>query len=401
MHYQSGLLALLIATSLIGCGGQSDTSSVQMRSAQRTQGGSSPTADDDDVVLPNDRSQYLIESKESGYVITNIPDDGTSRSYSVLRRVQFADVSLALDVDYSSQIYRLYQAAFNRKPDLAGLGHWLAILDSGTSLVTIAESFVGSAEFQQLYGVNPDNTLFLTKLYNNALHRDPDAAGLASWLRAMQLGLTRAQVLVGFSESTENKNALAPTVEKGIAYVERGVNYRPVANAGSNVQTTMKSTVTLDGSASTDANNDSIKYEWAVINKPSTSLNTLSSVSASKPYFVPDAAGTYTFSLTVNDGVRASRPAIVSVSVSAVPIAPIPDTGIYKCSQLTLSVAQALYLAGHTYLDRDHDGKPCEANDIAVESPVIIPSTPTVKQCWVNGYRRKNGTYVHGYWRSC
>lgn len=99
------------------------------------------------------------------------------------------------------------------------------------------------------------------------------------------------------------------------------------------------------------------------------------------------------------------------------------DTGMYRCSDITSAQAYALYLQGHTYLDRDHDGKPCEANDITIEntmysvpiastgtiSSASLPSTSTSGststgsggQCYVNGYRRSNGTYVQGYYRSC
>lgn len=400
MRSQARWLATLItAVILTACGGGGGDSVEASSSNLKRLGAAPAAADEDDVILPNDRSQYQIASTEAGYVITNIPADGNSQRFSVLRRVQFADISVALDVDHSSQIYRLYQAAFNRKPDLAGLGHWLNILDGGTSLESIAQSFVGSEEFQKLYGIDPDNTLFLTRLYKNALHREPDAAGLASWVKTMQLGVTRAQVLVGFSESAENKAAVATAVENGIAYVQPGVNYRPVAVAGDNLQAITKSTVTLDASASTDANNDKLKFAWSIIAKPGTSLSTLQSSAASKPYFVPDVAGNYTLSLVVSDSSLASRTTTISVTVSSAAITPIPDTGIYKCSQLTPYLAQALFLSGHTYLDRDRDGKPCEANDIKIETPVT--PVPTVKRCWVNAYTRKNGTYVRGYWRSC
>jgi hypothetical protein len=90
------------------------------------------------------------------------------------------------------------------------------------------------------------------------------------------------------------------------------------------------------------------------------------------------------------------------------------DTGRYRCSSLTSAEAYALYLQGHTYLDRDHDGKPCEANDFTVENTIYsVPitstttttspstSTSTSGQCYVNGYYRSDGTYVEGYYRSC
>jgi hypothetical protein len=129
--------------------------------------------------------------------------------------------------------------------------------------------------------------------------------------------------LIEFSESAENKAAVAQSVENGIAYAQTKVSYRPVADAGKNVQTTAKSTVTLDGSASTNANGDALSFVWSLTSKPSTSSAALSSSTTSKPYFIPDVAGTYTISLVVNNKVLHSRSSTVTVTASAVAIVPI------------------------------------------------------------------------------
>lgn len=84
-------------------------------------------------------------------------------------------------------------------------------------------------------------------------------------------------------------------------------------------------------------------------------------------------------------------------------------------------------------LDGDNDGEACELNEpwstggtgraqltqpstppIVITpptAPIVIspPPPPAVTppapsnagKCWVNGYRRKDGTYVNGYWRNC
>ena len=79
-------------------------------------------------------------------------------------------------------------------------------------------------------------------------------------------------------------------------------NAAPVANAGSNQSVTIGSTVTLDGTASSDANNDSLTYKWTLQSKPSNSSATLSSLTSAKPTFKADLAGTYVATLVVNDG---------------------------------------------------------------------------------------------------
>lgn len=124
---------------------------------------------------------------------------------------------LAFDLDGAAgQTFRLYQSAFNRTPDEAGLSHNVNLMDGGLSIFDMANAFIGSAEFQQTYGQNINDTTFITLLYNNVLSREPDDAGLAGWQDAINGGQSRSQVLFGFSESGENKANVATAIEDGI-----------------------------------------------------------------------------------------------------------------------------------------------------------------------------------------
>jgi hypothetical protein len=137
-----------------------------------------------------------------------------------VERVEFSNgIGLAFDLNGDAgQAYRLYQAAFNRSPDIGGLSFWINSLDSGTSLTTVASSFIASAEFTNTYGVL-DNAHFATQLYLNVLHRQPDAAGLFFWQDALDQGtMTRAEVLTGFSESAENRASVIGAIQNGIEY---------------------------------------------------------------------------------------------------------------------------------------------------------------------------------------
>jgi methionine-rich copper-binding protein CopC len=143
-----------------------------------------------------------------------------SDSLSGIERIKFDDGALAFDLNGNAgQTYRLYQAAFDRTPDTAGLSDWIRGMDTGMSLRTVASGFIGSAEFQGLYGANPSNTQFVDLLYANVLNRPADAAGYDYWLGQMQGGMTRELVLIGFSESAENQAALLPIIQNGISYV--------------------------------------------------------------------------------------------------------------------------------------------------------------------------------------
>jgi Peptidase M10 serralysin C terminal/Domain of unknown function (DUF4214)/RTX calcium-binding nonapeptide repeat (4 copies) len=114
---------------------------------------------------------------------------------------------MALNAAQAS-VYRLYQATLNREPDLGGLKHWETALLGGQSLNQVTSGFVNSAEFQGTYGAL-NNTQFVTLLYNNVLHRAPDANGLAGWVNLLNTGATRSAVVDGFSESVESQNITA------------------------------------------------------------------------------------------------------------------------------------------------------------------------------------------------
>ncbi len=109
------------------------------------------------------------------------------------------------DPDADGKAFRLYMAALDRTPDSSGLHNWMNVIDSGDSLEHVANGFVNSAEFQAKYGAL-DDAHFVNQLYQNVLHRSADADGYLSWTHALASGQTREQVLVGFSESVENKN---------------------------------------------------------------------------------------------------------------------------------------------------------------------------------------------------
>ena len=92
-------------------------------------------------------------------------------------------------------------------------------------------------------------------------------------------------------------------------------NQTPVASAGSNRGTTTSSTVTLDGSASSDPDRDPLAYTWSLTSKPAGSTATIAKPNITKPNFTPDVVGTYVVTLTVSDGL-ASATATVSITAT-------------------------------------------------------------------------------------
>jgi hypothetical protein len=141
-----------------------------------------------------------------------------------IERLSFSDVDLAFDTAGSAgKAYRVYKAAFARDPisgDKAGLGYWIHNIDRGMDMVEVAARFVDSKEFRDLYGTNPTNAQFLTKLYENVLARAPEATGYNWWLNELNTNpsKTKAKVLADFSESGENQTGVAALIGNGITY---------------------------------------------------------------------------------------------------------------------------------------------------------------------------------------
>jgi len=100
------------------------------------------------------------------------------------------------------------------------------------------------------------------------------------------------------------------------------VNAAPTANAGPDATVDVSSTVTLNGTLSSDPDNDPLTFAWTQVSGPAVSL---SSPAAAQPTFVPTVAGAYGFELVVNDGSLFSAPNAVAITANVnVATLPVP-----------------------------------------------------------------------------
>lgn len=120
-------------------------------------------------------------------------------------------------VEIQKNISLVYNAGLDRAIDASGLNYWSNMLSNGGSLRELASGIINADEFAKLFG-NPksmNDTSFVQVLYKNVLDREGEAGGLNYWVGTLASGAnTRADVLVGFSLSEENRAAVGNNIPK-------------------------------------------------------------------------------------------------------------------------------------------------------------------------------------------
>jgi serralysin len=178
----------------------------------------------DTAVFRGARSQYAVTGQPdpAAHAFTVRDSSGADGLDSLVdvERIHFGDGWLALDTDGTAgQAYRLYQAAFDRAPDLVGLGFWIKGMDDGLGLNQVASEFTHSKEFHDTYG-DTTNAQFVDLLYQNVLNRAPESGGYNYWMDMLATrGLTREAMLGFFSESPENQAQVIGAIDNGMEYI--------------------------------------------------------------------------------------------------------------------------------------------------------------------------------------
>jgi hypothetical protein len=119
--------------------------------------------------------------------------------------------------DHAVEAARLYQAVLGRLPEQAGLRFWIDYLDTGATLSAAAARFAESPEFQARFAASDDASL-IRVVYANTLGRAPEEAGFSFWMDKLAQGISRGDMITGFSESPEFIQHHIGMLETGITF---------------------------------------------------------------------------------------------------------------------------------------------------------------------------------------
>lgn len=125
---------------------------------------------------------------------------GLSREQVVLQIEQTPEFA-------NHEIEELYQRYLHRSADSAGLNFYASLLLGGATIEQISASLAGSNEFFISQG-GGTNDGFLNAVYEDALGRTIDQAGVAWWSGILSLGASRTQVAAQILSTQEYRQVL-------------------------------------------------------------------------------------------------------------------------------------------------------------------------------------------------
>ncbi len=156
----------------------------------------------------------------------------------------------------------------------------------------------------------------------------------------------------------------------------------PVAAAAKASAGTLGLVATLDGSGSKAAQGRSLSYAWVLQSKPPGSQAVLDDAKGAKPTLLLDEQGDYVVRLVVNDGVKDSEPAYLTVT----PMLPAATGPLYKFA-LVETVADARHRSAGPYSD-------CQAGALETVRdfwPVGVNARDTAPCCFPAWSRARRG----------
>ena len=267
-----------------------------------------------DIAVTGSHDQYLVVDNPGGTALIRdtVPGRDGDRTVQDLQHVIFSDGVGVMDPTGNAEsITRLYQAALNRSPDQGGLDLFTHALSVGAvSLASLASTFTSSPEFINAYGTL-DNTGFVTQLYQNVLHRAPDAAGAQNFVNVLNNGGSRPDALVSIANSPENRVNLRPITGdrndgEAARLYQAGLNRAPDGGGLSLFSTALANGATPEQIAHGFVTSTEFSNNYGALTNPA---DFVAQLYANVLHRAPDAAGQQVFVNALNSG--ASRESVL------------------------------------------------------------------------------------------
>lgn len=103
----------------------------------------------------------------------------------------------------TQMVWHWYRRYLHRRPDPDGLRNCVAQLESGQTPTAVKAGLLGSGEYYQDHGNNPEG--FVTGLYTDVLGRAPSPRGLGYWLNQLNADSgNRQQLALDFLKWVQN-----------------------------------------------------------------------------------------------------------------------------------------------------------------------------------------------------
>lgn len=251
-------IAALLGVSLIGCGGGNRIT--PHLEAKLSSVLASPP-EENTPQFSGSRNSHRIRKDMNGNILVWNWQNQVVTLPSTTKSINFTDFKVNLTIAETIKqiepikvdaLIELYIAYFSRVPDADGLEYWIKEFHAGHSLEEIGKSFYAAAlQSPELtrYASTISNTDFVTRIYKNVLHRDPDTDGLNYWVKSLDTGIeTRGSLvktMLSAAKTTKPgtefgwvKELLEKQVEfSRIFAIEQGLNYRSFE---SNIRETTK-----------------------------------------------------------------------------------------------------------------------------------------------------------------
>lgn len=187
-------------------------------------------------------------------------------------------------------------------------------------------------------------------------------------------------------------------------------NVRPVAHAGTGGSIIVGDTAVLNGSLSSDENQDPLTYQWSLTSIPEGSGSAIINPTTTVTTFTPDTPGTYVIQLVVSDGALTSDPAAIQIQVIALSTAAIeaaqetqeqistlpPDPAIFKNTNMQNSLINKINAAiASIEAGNYQDALGQLQNDILKKTDGCAESGSPDKNDWIADCPSQNQVYPY------